>query len=180
MKDDAPADQPPSSRRQTTPRLALLASITVLVVVIGAAVGAIFIFGGGGPDSDVKEYFEAVETLVNDIDDRNSEGTVRSPSDFFIRRAVVLRETATQLGTLEPPAEAADAHAKLAAALDDAGAILENFPDQHSDVESIEEADKLVSEDEGIIAADLRARGACAELEKLADENEIEVDLELC
>ena len=85
MRDDAPADQPPAKRRQTTPRLALLASITVLVVVIGAAVGAIFIFGGGDPDSDVKEYFEAVETLVNDIDDRSSEGTVRSPGEVFIK-----------------------------------------------------------------------------------------------
>lgn len=185
MRDDAPAepppaDQQPAERRQMTPRLALLTSITILAVLIGAAVIAIFIFRGDSPDADLTEYFEAVEVLVNDIDDRSGSGTVRSPSDVFIKWAVVLRETAGQLEAIETPPEAADAHAELATALDDAGVILANFPDQHTDVASIEEADELVSADAGILEADGRARTACAELQTLADENEIEVELELC
>ena len=180
MRDYAPAEQQPANRRRTTPWLALLASVIVLAVVIGIAVGAIFIFRGGGPDSDLKEYFESVAALVNDIDDRSGEGFVRAPGDILIQWAIVLRDTATKLDAIEPPPEAADAHAELVAGIDEGGVILANFPDQHSAVATVDEARRLLSEDEGLLAADERASGACAELQKLAEENEIEVEMDLC
>ena len=152
----------------------------ILVGVIGVAVAAIFIFRGGGPDSGLTEYFEAVAVLVNDIDDRTGETTVQSPSDNFNQWTFVLTDTAMKLGAIEPPPDAADAHAELVDALGEAGAILADFPDRYSDVESADEARRLISEDEGLLAADARARAACAELQAFADENEIEVELELC
>lgn len=188
--DDTPEEPPPEDRGRITPRLALLASIAVLAAVIGTIVGAIFIFADGDTDSVLTEYFEAVEALVNDIDDRNGEGAVSLPSDVFVKWAVVSLDTATQLDAIEPPPEAADAHAELVAAINGAGVILAGFPEEHSDVGSIEEAIGLISEDEGAVAADARARKACAELQKLADENEVKlptssggerpVDFELC
>ena len=180
MRDDAPADQQPADRRRTTPWLALLASIIVLAVVIGAAVGAIFIFRGGGPGPDLTEYFDEVEALVNDVSRRTGSGEFSSPRSVLIHLAVVLTETQDSLRSIKPPPEAVESHFDLVTALEDEALALANMADQDIDAQSTDELETFLVEDEELSTIVDRVTAACAELQKLADENEIEVELELC
>ena len=176
------SDVPRAPTGALAPRRALLVSVVAIAAVLGGTIGLVLALGGrGGGNADLAEYLQGTAAIMNTIDDRSGEGEYPSPGAILIHLSAVLTETTGSLRSLEPPAEAADAHEQLAQALEDGASVMSGLAvDHQDDLQTEDELNALLIGDEGLAEADRRAREACTELQQLATKNEIEVTLEYC
>ena len=135
---------------------------------------------GDSVSPEVEVYFEDLQTLVNNLDDRSEAVEVPFPGQTFLRLGVILGDTAADVSALEPPAQAAAAHEELVAGLNDGTTAMSTLNDLHSDAATLTEVEELLLNDEALAAANARARAACADLRDVADSMGVEVRFELC
>jgi hypothetical protein len=170
-------------------RLLLLPGIAVLL-----ALGAMAAACGGGDDGlTAEEYFQRLESLGNDINQRSealgdqwqeqlesitSEEEVMGLSrDFYTDMVSLTGDFRDRLEDIDPPEEVRDAHDEFK---DVAGALLEtsrDIADQLQEAES--EAEFLdLTTSEALRAVGERFDEACSSLKRIAADMGIEVDLD--
>ena len=189
-------------------RMTAVTFILGLLVVFGVIIGLLLVFNDGDEDkpdfllercdqlvplrisltfgegetspSSLEAYFQQIESLVATIDDRSEAQVVTSSTQVLCSWALVLNDTAEGLDPIDPPKDAADAHQDLVDAINEGAAELAALADEYPNVGSLDEASTLRNASEEMRAANGRAREACAALEQIANDNGIEVELELC
>lgn len=161
------------SRRMTSTTF-----IIVLAIAAGVSFGLLFLLRDGG--SGLNDYFQELAPLINTIDDRSGAQRIEAPNQAFAAWGFVVSQTANDLEDIDPPGTVAEAHQELTSAMADVAAGMLRLSAENANVGTLEEAEQLRNQDEELRAADGRARAACAELEQIAEENDIPVDLELC
>lgn len=164
--------------------------VALIGVLAAAAFGAACKDGDGGALS-LEEYFQQLDEAQNEVDQRFEEafqqlepGPDASEEDIaaFARQVVqtfssVLGDAEGTIGGLEPPAEAEDAHNALVQAIGDASTAIEGVEDDIPDALSLEEVDAVLGTTE-VEAATAAIDEACSDLQAIADDNGIDVDLE--
>ena len=151
-----------------------------LALAFGVAIVLLAVFGGGGSKLTLSEYFQEIEPIISDIDDRSGAQEVFEPSQAFTSWGLVLDFAAKDLRAIDPPALVERDHQDLVDAFQEGALIISALADQYPNIETLEEADRLANEDEDVRAADNRAVLACLELRQIAEDNGFAIDLEYC
>ena len=151
-----------------------------LVLVFGVLIGLLVVFSEGGSDLTLSEYFQELEPIIAGIDDRSAAQVIDEPAQAFALWALVLDFTAQDLRDIDPPALVARDHRDLADAFAEGAQRMVAMSDLYPVVETLEEADRLINEDEDAIAIDSRAVVACQALLAIADDNGFDIRLEYC
>jgi hypothetical protein len=158
----------------------------VLVAVALAAFGAMAWScnddGSGG--LTLEEYFERIDELDNEQKAKSDEleqeaqdsDNVDEFADGLEEQVQLLREFGEDLGDIDPPSVVEETHDEvvraLAAATDQFDRLIEGF----READTIEEAFASI-EDTDTTEID-KAEAACVELEQIAADNDINVDLD--
>jgi hypothetical protein len=167
--------------------LALLVAAGLLLA-LGAVAGAC---GGDGGGLSLEEYFAKLDAAQNEVDRKFEEafqqeepGLDTSEEDVaaFAREIVqdfstILADAEGTIGDLEPPAEAEDAHDALVQAIGGARTAIESAVDDIPGALSLEELETFFGSSE-LETATGAIDEACKELQLIADDNQIDVDLE--
>ncbi len=172
------APQPPPTRRGLGPRASLLLSLAGIAAVVGLAVGVFFAFRGS--DSDLEGYFVETGLLLNSINERTGEGSFSSTGPLLAHMSSVFSDTKDSLEAIEAPDEVAITHADLAAALGDEAVLLGELAAEELGIVTTEELSTFLAEHEELNVVVVRVIQNCSELQTVAEENEIEVELGLC
>ena len=170
------------------PRLSVPLFIAALVFVLSAVAAACG--GGGGGGLTLEEYFQRLEVLIADYDQRGDalgesfdeeysteEEQIRATQEFWKEFLVLLGQFVDGLNDIDPPSEAEAAHEESV----DAGAEMlkayQELVDQMAEAESVSE---LAEGFGGIVleASGDRFEQACVKLQGIADDNDIDVDLD--
>lgn len=151
-----------------------------LMLVFGVLIGLLAVFGGGGSDLTLSEYFQEIEPIISGIDDRSEAQVVDEPAQAFALWALVLDFTAKDLRDIDPPAMVARDHQDLVDAFQEGAQRMNALSDLYPVVETLEEADRLINEDEDAKAIDSRAVLACQALRQIAEDNGFDIRLEYC
>ena len=165
-----------------------ICGVVVLLLVAGLAVAC---SDGDGGSLSLEEYFQQLDEAQNGVDQRFDDffqqeepGPDASEEDIAAFAHGVVQAFATILGDaegtfgdLEPPAEAEDPHNDLLEAIGDSRAALEGAEDDIPDALSLEELETFdpFAEAEDAFG---RVDAACKELQTIADDSSIDVDLE--
>lgn len=162
----------------------LAAAITLVGFgLVGGACGG----DGGGDALTLEEYFERVDELENKqladsqaIDDEldllDEDLTVDEVADSFQEQIDVLRELRDGLDDLNPPDEAQDAHDEVVDSLEASADEFEDLLDEFRDEDSVEDAFAAVGEAD--TPESDRATEACIDLQQVAADNGIDVELD--
>ena len=166
-------------------------ALVVVALMAGSALLAACGGGGSGKELTLDEYFQQLQDIKENYDARGAaldeksmdpaEGEeVAAFQEYFAKGQVIFADTLNDVKNLNPPAEAKDAHDEFVAALEGGQTALEDFSDQVADVESLSELMATIAELEtkGFDAAFEAIDNACAKLQAIADENNIDVDLD--
>lgn len=160
-------------------------TISLILAMLAAACG-----GGGGALS-LEEYFQELDEGQNDVDQRfedafqqeepgpdTSEEEVAAFAHEVVETfATILGDAEGTFGDLEPPTEAEDAHDALVQAIGDTRTAIAAAADDLPDALSLEELETFFETSE-VEAATAAIDEACSELQAIADDNGIDVDLE--
>ena len=163
--------------------------IALIATVAAAALGVACNDGGGA--LSLEEYFARVDEAQNEVDRQFEEafqqeepGPDASGEEIAALGRQVVQTFSTifgdaegAFGDLESPAEAEDAHDALVQAIGNARTAIEGVEDDIPDALSLEELDTLLGSTE-LDAATSAIDEACTELQTIADDNSIAVDLE--
>ena len=161
------------------------------LVVVALMAGSVLLVACGGGDGDeltLDEYFQKFEDIKETYDARGEAvdeeasalgDDVGAFKDYFGDLQDIFDETLDDVKGLDPPAEARAAHDNFVAALTDAQAKMDDFGDQIADVETLSELMATVGE---LATPEFEATAenieeACRDLQEIADENNIDVDL---
>lgn len=168
-----------------------LAGVVSMVLVAGAACG-----GGGGSTLSLEEYFKQMETIAQDLKQRSNELSDRYDQDvnnaaseeealkltvqFFEDGLAETRSALAKAEKLSPPSEAKAQHKEFLAAgqaiVDLFGGIIERARNAKS-AEDIQALGDDLGNPPYSDASD-RADAACLALQEVADQNNIDVDLD--
>ena len=151
-----------------------------LALVFGVLIGLLAVFGGGGSDLTLSEYFKEIEPIISGIDDRSEAQVVNEPAQAFALWALVLDFTAKDLRDIDPPALVARDHRDLVDAFSEGALRMKALGDLYPVVETLEEAERLINDDEDAKAIDSRAVIACQALRQVAEDNGFDIRLEYC
>ena len=167
-------------------RILPLAFIAVLLLAFGAIAAAC---GGGGEPLTLEEYFQRLDEIFEGADERfealgdqceelaeSEEAEIEAARCFFDSSVQVLNHVQDETDDLDPPAEAAVAHEELVTAGADLEQLGEEFSERFADIESMAELEELAEAPE-LESAGERFERTCFDLEEIARENDIEVDL---
>jgi hypothetical protein len=168
------------------PRALAVFAAALLLVIAVIATGC-----GGGGDTEqlsLEEYFRQTETVIhgsfsrlNGLEDQYP-GALEEPEatrDFFDEALTLIRTGADQLAAIEPPDEVRDVHDEAVDAIEGFRDMAEDFTDRLADVESASDFQQWFDEAApAITAANARVAAPCLELEAIAAENGIDVDLD--
>ena len=161
------------------------------LLVAGLLMAAVAVACGGGDSGgelSVEQYFEQVGAIVEGLQDRtvtfeqpleqefDSEAEqIGAFRDAFSTAIPIFRAFVDDLGDIDAPPEVADAHGDLIAGI--AGLVdgLEDLTDGLEGVKTLSEMQDLVISGFGSAIGQLAA--ACLQLQTIADENAIDVDL---
>ena len=151
-----------------------------LVLVFGVLIGLLVVFGGGGSKLTLSEYFQQLEPIIAGIDDRSGAQVVGEPAEAFALWALVLDFTAKDLRDIDPPGLVARDHRALTDAFSEGAQRMNALFDLYPVVETLEEAERLINDDDDARAIDSRAVVACQALLAIADDNGFDIRLEYC
>ena len=168
-------------------RVLPLAFIAALLLAFGAIAVAC---GGGGEPLALDEYFQRLAKVFADADERfealtdqcaedfeSEEAEIEATRCFFDASVLVFRDALDETDDLDPPAEAEAAHEELVNAGADLAQFIGEFGEQLADTESASELEELFGE-ESFVDIGERYEEACLDLEEIARENDIDVDLD--
>ena len=182
-------------------RILPLAFIAALVLAFGAVAAACGSGGssaGGGEPLTLEEYFLELEAIVNQAEERYlevieesrelSSADVEQRIDEFLDvpsgNLSQSQEILESFDELNAPEQARDAHKAFVEAGGDILTAYESFFDRLEELESTAEPTELLVdllqelfERESFVDAGERLQQACFDLEEIASENDIEVDL---
>jgi hypothetical protein len=152
--------------------------------------GALALAAGCNEDSDssaaLEDYFQHVEALSADVDSRfnefedalgslTDESSTDEVSDIFEEARQILQDLSDGLREVDPPQEAEDAHGESLAAVDGASVALDGYL---VELDAITSLDVAYAVFQTTVAPEFRkTSAACRELQRIADDNSIEVDL---
>ncbi len=165
---------------EATPDALFLIAAALLALV--AACG-----GGGGQELTLEEYFEQVEALDEELDERaealefteefaSEEEDALAFQDYFAAVIPILAEFVDAIDDLGPPAEIEDAHEEVVDSGRDFVADAEELTNELADVGSSSELEEVFDDPEYEAASD-RFLQACFALQDIADANGIDVEL---
>lgn len=159
------------------------------VLAISALMAASLLATCGGDGAmDLGQYFRrledieaAAETRANTLNEQ-SQGLgqdIEATRSYFEGFEAIQVEILSGLSDMHPPAEARDAHAEYVAALQEALALTGGFTDRLAAAQSSSDLEAVVAglNDPSFDAASQRLSSTCLELQRIAAENGIEVDL---
>lgn len=168
-----------------------------IAIPFAAALAAVLILsgcaGGGDDQLTLEEYLQRVDELTrrgqNEIeaagDDASATGEAASSEAesvaalraFYSDFAATVDRMVAAMRTLKPPSEAEEVHREWLVVAAEIQALLAEFNEQAEDVTSLAEMEQLEAElDDPALGA--RGDAACLALQALADENDIDADLE--
>jgi hypothetical protein len=160
-------------------------------VVLGSVVLAIVAAACGGGDLSLEEYFSKMDDLQTSFDQQGTalqtqvQGALQGVTDsedqltvfkgFLEDSLKATDDLVVKLKALDPPSEAQDAHDDFVAAGTAVRDGLEDVIDRYGEFGSIEEISQFFTTE----LADVEQQGtdACNALQKVADDNDIGVDL---
>jgi hypothetical protein len=155
----------------------------VILIVAPAVVALVLLLNAFGDDkgsqSELDAYLTQVQQTMIDISDESEQAQVQDPEAVMPALASVLKNNAEELDKLDVPGQAKGAHDDLVAALF-AGSDAIDALSRATDVTDINTVLPLISADPDVQAAYNDATAACQDLQKLADDNEVNVSLSLC
>ena len=151
-----------------------------LVLIFGVVIVLLAVFAERESELALTEYFQQIDPVISGIDDRSAAQQVNEPAQVFISWALVLDYTAIDLEAIDPPREVAAVHRELVDAIHEEEAAVSSLADQHPDVQSLDEVERLRDGDEDLQVAYGHSGEACDKLREIAKANGIEVELELC
>jgi len=159
-------------------------------LLIGAVVILLlFVLGGGDSESTLDEYFQKLDVVTQDIDKRITDLQGKYPAVFqqtkdtqsYLNEYVPTVKAAVDgLENISPAKETKDAHTQYVAAGRDfvkgieAAAAKLSKVEQDSDLKA---ALNEVNDDKDLNSASDRFDKACRDIQKIADDNNIKVDL---
>jgi hypothetical protein len=175
----------------------------VLVVALLIA-GSLLLAGCGGEEEEgaatpaagtqqaveeelsLDEYFRQFDRISDDAETRAERldpealgQDIEASQDYFDGLVHIFEQTFNDLKNLQPPAEARDAHNEFVAGGEEMQASLEDLSERIAGAESLSELEARLAEPmPALAAAGVRMDDACLQLQGIADENGIEVDLE--
>jgi hypothetical protein len=168
--------------------MAAPAVTAALVVVCGFLAGC----GGGGEADELTlhEFYGTLDEIFDGVDERfealddecraadaSEEAQIEAARCFFDTSAEVFDESLDEIGALNPPAEAEDAHGEYLASGAEVSRFVEKFLEGPTGTGSVTELDEFL-EDPELEEASERFDNACYVLQAVADENEIGIDLD--
>ena len=177
-------------------RLRLLAPLLVALVLAIAFAGACGGGGngGGGDELSLEDYFAQLETMANELEQRGNDVESRFNADLenitSVEEAVavlgpalvefeqVAQDFLESLNGLNPPAEAEELHNQLTDVYQEGAGALADLGGRLDSIESEQELATLGTDVETQFN-DLGARSddLCFQLQNLADDRSIDVDL---
>ncbi len=161
------------------------AMLLALSTVAGACGG-----GGGGGKLTLEEYFQRLEAVSTGYEQRgdalfesfgeefdSEEEQIRATQEFWKDFLVLLEEFIGDLGDVDPPSEAAAVHEDSVDAGADMLMAFQEIVDQVTQAETLEELAEGFEDIELEESSD-RFDQTCVELQGIADDNGIDVDLD--
>ncbi|MEE8346479.1 MAG: hypothetical protein V3S20_03925, partial [Dehalococcoidia bacterium] len=170
------------------PRLFVSLFVGALLFALSTVAGACG-GGDGGGELTLEQYFQRLEAVASDYEQRgdalfenfgeefdSEEEQVQATQEFWKEFLVLLQEFVGDLDDVNPPSEAEAAHEE---SVDAGGEMLEAFQEL---VDQVTQAESITELAEGFDDIELDAAGdrfeqACVELQGIADDNGIDVDL---
>lgn len=189
---------PPVCRKGATVKLRLLVSTLGAVVLALTALTACGSDGDGGGLS-LEEYFRRLNAIQDEVDERSeavpepavddddllTEDEKEALRDYISQLVAILRDAFEAAADLDPPAEITAEHDAFVAAGQELVRIQEQFqdslPDLLAQTQSTSELETLFtdfSEGTDAAAAGDRFGQACSQLQAVAAENSIDIDLD--
>ncbi|HEX5911758.1 MAG TPA: hypothetical protein VFY54_01375, partial [Rubrobacter sp.] len=142
--------------------------------------------------TELDSYFDAMESIATNTDDEleaiteeannatfsSDEQEIVAIKETFIRTVEVLESAVQEVSQLEPPSEVEAAHSSFLSTLEDFAAVAGTLSRDFSQVTTRAEAEAVLEQHEReLAAADDAFDEACATLQMVADENNIDRDL---
>jgi hypothetical protein len=164
-----------------------------LMVALAVVAGSLLLTtcGGGGEELSLDEYFQQLDSIEEGIKtgtaalDEASAGVIGE--DVEATRVYVdgyqgiVGEGIDNMKALDPPSEAGDAHDEFVAALSGMLPLWQDLSDQLKDIETTSEMQTLLmgtQAEEPWTTATQRFADACLDLQGIADEKGIDIDLD--
>src|SRR3990170_1875325 len=167
-------------------RLWMAAPLAALVLVGGSAAAAC---AGGGGELSLQEYFQRLDRIQNDLDQRQADiesespealGEVEPIKDASQSFLALLKEALDDVDSLNPPAEAQEAHDEFVSAIEKLVEVNEGLTQRIEAIESRSELRELfiqLENDPEFSAAGEGVGKTCKALQDIAKDNGIGVDL---
>jgi hypothetical protein len=151
--------------------------------------------GGGEEELSLEEYFQKLQTISNDIKEREEgldtefemafdpetspETTIDIVESVLSQGASASKAAFDDVDSLDPPSEVEDAHNEFLREGRARTELLESLADQAAKVESLPGLEDMFAEFDSpdLEVAAVRFDDACRALEQVAADNDIEVDL---
>ena len=161
-----------------------------------AAIVAIAVACGGGGELSLEEYFQRVDAIFEEVEERQDElegmfdesneeastieESIEALQDYVPRLVSVTIQGIDEMEELDPPQDAKEAHEEWLTAAKVIEPLFEELLDGLEEVETLDQVEEFAAqfEEPEIEAASLRAQEACAGLQAVADANAIDVDLD--
>jgi hypothetical protein len=144
---------------------------------------------GDGTDGDataLEEYFLALDALENDYREQQDaltaqaealdESSLAEAAGLFEELVSVVNDFASSMDALDPPPEAAEAHAETVAGFQTVAALIEDALPAIEQAQTLDDVSAVLESAE-FTSADESLDGACNALQSIADANGITVDL---
>jgi len=166
-----------------------------LIACLPFVAGVIFMACNGESGPPLEEYFQQIEPLFVDTADRSTAWEQQLQDKLAVaqsqeERVVVFQEgldgmasafsaLSVQLRPIEPAEKAKDAQAEVQTTTQALLDLFQNLWDRGQAIETEDDLDRLLAELDGpeITAAEKQQAEACSNLQAVAEENDLDVDL---
>jgi hypothetical protein len=167
-------------------------------ILIVAGIAALAIVGvacneDGGRSSgslSLQEYFSELDRIGDDADaasdaielpnldpDASFEESSAAFLDYFEQVTNIIEDGVQDISALDAPDEVSDEHDRYVDGLNEIMDASNDYLDRRGDADE-DEFDEILSGDDPFEAIDAEITDACADLQAIADDNGIEIDLE--
>ena len=166
----------------------LISAVVLTLGTVAAACGG----GGNGDALTLEEYFQQIiaaqtereaqsraleEEFNKDYESLSEEEQLKATQDFFDGGLTLLRGFVGALDAIDPPSEVAAAHQESVDAGNEAVEAIQQFVDRLKAAESASELEDVFG-DPGFDEAGDRFDQSCVDLQTIADDKGIDVDLQ--